>query len=289
MNVFTINDLEKSFGAKKVLLQCNLELHPGEIVGILGPNGCGKTTLMKIILGFLKSDNGYIEWSEQDFCPPKHAIGIIETPAFYPELSAMDNLLYFIPDLSLERLNKYAGSFGLLNDIQRKVGQFSYGMKQKLALIYVMLHNRDILILDEPTNGLDIDSKRVFIELIKEITQSEDKYVLVSSHDMYEMDKLCDSVYFLMDGITSQKMVVATLSEPNAYLVEFVDCHAYEKFISTTSIIYEKVQNSDRILKLYNIEDVSSLIKELASYGIIEVKKEKKTLADLYKDLRRTV
>ena len=244
---------------------------------------------MKIILGFLKSDNGYIEWSEQVFCPQKHAVGIIEAPAFYPELSAIDNLLYFIPDLSLEKLNKYAGSFGLLNDMHRNVGQFSYGMKQKLALIYIMLHNRNILIFDEPTNGLDIDSKRGFIELIKEITQSENKYVLVSSHDMYEMDKLCDSVYFLMDGITSQKVVVATLSEPNAYLVEFVDFQAYEKFISTTQLEYEKVQNTDRNLKLLNIEDASLLIKELASYGIIEVKKERKTLADLYNDLRRTI
>ncbi|MBR5824052.1 MAG: ABC transporter ATP-binding protein [Paludibacteraceae bacterium] len=289
MKVFTINDLRKSFGTKKVLQQCNLELRPGEIVGILGPNGCGKTTLMKIILGFLESDNGYIEWSEQDFCPQKHAVGIIEAPAFYSELSAMDNLLYFIPDLSLERLNKYASAFGLLNDMHRKVGQFSYGMKQKLALIYIMLHNRDVLILDEPTNGLDIDSKRVFIELIKEITKSEDKYVLVSSHDMYEMDKLCDSVYFLMDGITSQKVVVDTLSEPDIYWVEFVDSQACEKFILTTSIIYEKVQSSDRHLKINNIKEPSSLIKELASYGIIEVKKERKTLADLYNDLRRTI
>ncbi len=289
MNVFAINDLGKSFGEKKVLQQCNLELHPGEIVGILGPNGCGKTTLMKIILGFLKSDKGHIEWSEQDFCPPEHAIGIIEAPSFYPELSAMDNLLYFIPDLSLERLNKYASSFGLLNDIHRKVGQFSYGMKQKLALIYVMLHDREILILDEPTNGLDIDSKRVFIELIKKITKLENKYVLVSSHDMYEMDKLCDSVYFLLGGTTSHKVVVATLSEPNAYIVEFVDSRAYENFISTTSLTYGKVPITDRSIKLLNIEDASTLIKELASYGIIEVKKERKTLADLYNDLRQTI
>lgn len=289
MSVFSIEGLGKSFGTKKVLHRCDLKLHPGEIVGILGPNGCGKTTLMKIILGFLKSEAGHLAWSEQKYCPSKHAVGILEAPAFYPEISAMDNLLYFIPGLSIEKLNKYAISFGLQNDMYRKVGQFSYGMKQKLALIYIMMHDREILILDEPTNGLDIDSKRIFIELLKEKATLEKKYVLVSSHDMYEMDKLCDSVYFLMNGLTSHKIDVASLSESNNYLVEFADSQSCDQFVSITSLEYEIDQNNYRNLKLLNIKDPCSLIKELAPYGVIEVKRERKTLADLYKDLRQTL
>ena len=248
-----------------------------------------KTTLMKIILGFLRSEAGHLAWSEQQYCPSKHAVGILEAPAFYPEISAIDNLLYFIPSLSMDKLNKYAISFGLQNDMYRKVGQFSYGMKQKLALIYIMMHEREILILDEPTNGLDLDSKRIFIELLKEKAALEKKYVLVSSHDMYEMDKLCDSVYFLMNGLTSHKIDVASLSESNNYLVEFVDSQSCDRFVSITSLEYEIDQNNYRTLKLLNIIDACSLIKELAPYGVIEVKKERKTLADLYRDLRQTL
>jgi len=205
--VLAAHDLSKRFGSKVAVDHLNLEVRAGEIFGFLGPNGAGKTTTMRMALGLIRPTSGWVEVFGQDVA--RHAESVlpkvgplVETPALYLHLSGRDNLSAFaaplggVPAARLEALLELVQ----LGDRQRdKVGTYSLGMKQRLGLAVALLHDPELLVLDEPANGLDPAGIRSIRSLLRELRDSG-KTVFISSHVLGEVERLCDRVAILRRG-----------------------------------------------------------------------------------------
>lgn len=208
MNLLKINEISKTIKKQLLIENLSFELNEGEILGFLGPNGAGKTTTIKMIAGLFRPDKGEITIAGESLSKnPTHAkskIGlIIENPTFYEYLSGMENLkqtyrLY--GNVNQERLKKIINMVRLENSIHKKVGSYSLGMKQRLGLACALIHDPKVLILDEPTNGLDPDGIRELRELLVYLTREEKKGVLISSHMLAEMQQMCDRFIVIKNG-----------------------------------------------------------------------------------------
>ena len=206
--VMKIEHLSKSFGKKTVLNDISFETYSGEVFGFLGPNGAGKTTLIKIAVGHLMGDAGDISicgntlkknYEEAMACVG----GIVENPEFYKYMSGYDNLMLFArlhPDVTEERVREVIHLVGLDNRIKDKVKKYSLGMRQRLGVALSLLHRPKLLILDEPTNGLDPAGIKELRDILVRIAHEEGASVLVSSHLMSEMEMMCDRVGVIVEG-----------------------------------------------------------------------------------------
>ncbi|HHP5817368.1 TPA: lantibiotic protection ABC transporter ATP-binding protein [Streptococcus pyogenes] len=198
-----IQNLKKSYGKRTILNNVNMNIPKGKVYALIGPNGAGKSTIMKILTGLVSKTSGSIifegrEWSRRDL----RKIGsIIEEPPLYKNLSAYDNMKVVTTMLGVSEsailplLNKV----GLGNIDKRPVKQFSLGMKQRLGIAISLINSPKLLILDEPTNGLDpigIQELREIIELFK----SEGMTIMISSHILSEVEHLADFIGFIYEG-----------------------------------------------------------------------------------------
>ncbi|HES1821509.1 TPA: lantibiotic protection ABC transporter ATP-binding protein [Streptococcus pyogenes] len=198
-----IQNLKKSYGKRTILNNVNMNIPKGKVYALIGPNGAGKSTIMKILTGLVSKTNGSIifegrEWSRRDL----RKIGsIIEEPPLYKNLSAYDNMKVVTTMLGVSEsailplLNKV----GLGNIDKRPVKQFSLGMKQRLGIAISLINSPKLLILDEPTNGLDpigIQELREIIESFK----SEGMTIMISSHILSEVEHLADFIGFIYEG-----------------------------------------------------------------------------------------
>lgn len=203
-----IKNIEKRFGSRTVLNKVSFEAKTGEVFGLLGPNGAGKTTLIKMITGLLNIDYGEIlingKSLEHDFEAAMENIGaIVENPEFYKYMTGKQNILQYArlhKSVTMERVNEVIELVGLSNRINEKVGKYSLGMRQRLGLAITLLHNPKVLILDEPTNGLDPAGIKQLRDILTNMAHKEDVCVLVSSHLMSEMELMCDRVAILSNG-----------------------------------------------------------------------------------------
>ena len=203
INMLKIQNLRKSYGKRTVLDNVNMNIPKGKVYALIGPNGAGKSTIMKILTGLINKTSGSItfegrEWSRRDL----QKIGsIIEEPPLYKNLSAYDNMKVVTTMLGISNstilplLNKV----GLGNIDRRPVKQFSLGMKQRLGIAIALINSPKLLILDEPTNGLDpigIQELREIIESFK----SDGMTVMISSHILSEVEHLADFIGFIYEG-----------------------------------------------------------------------------------------
>lgn len=206
--VLKIEHLSKTFGKREILHDISFETYEGEIFGFLGPNGAGKTTTIKIAAGLLRLDEGEIYIAghsvKKNFEEAMACVGgIVENPEFYKYMSGLDNLRLFanIRDgITEERIKEVVHLVGLDNRIKDKVGKYSLGMRQRLGVAQAILHRPKLLILDEPTNGLDPAGIKELRDVLKEISHNEGVSVLVSSHLMSEMEMMCDRVGVIVNG-----------------------------------------------------------------------------------------
>lgn len=206
--VLKIEHLSKTFGKREILHDISFEIYEGEIFGFLGPNGAGKTTTIKIAAGLLRLDEGEIYIAghsvKKNFEEAMACVGgIVENPEFYKYMSGLDNLRLFanIRDgITEERIKEVVHLVGLDNRIKDKVGKYSLGMRQRLGVAQAILHRPKLLILDEPTNGLDPAGIKELRDVLKEISHNEGVSVLVSSHLMSEMEMMCDRVGVIVNG-----------------------------------------------------------------------------------------
>ena len=204
MNTISIQNVSKSFGQHKVLNNINLNCEKGFIYGIVGYNGSGKTVLFKSICGFIKPDSGVITIKGKPNSDiSKFNLGvIIEAPAYISELSGIDNLSYLYEiknKKNRKHLEEVLRLVGLDPLSKKKVSKYSMGMKQRLAIAQAIMEEQDILILDEPMNGLDKqgveDMRNLFIKL-----KNEGRTILLASHNREDIDILCDYVYEIDSG-----------------------------------------------------------------------------------------
>lgn len=201
--ILSIQNLTKNYGKTKALDQLTLEIHAGEVFGLLGPNGSGKTTTLGIVLGILQSDSGTFTWFENRYGHRfNQKIGaILETPNFYPYLNALDNLK-IIQTIKNSREDDLMALLTLVDLNHRATSKFktySLGMKQRLAIAATLIGQPDVLIFDEPTNGLDPRGIAEVREILQRIAATG-KSVIMASHMLDEVEKICDHVAIIKNG-----------------------------------------------------------------------------------------
>lgn len=205
--VLELKNVNKTYGKSKVIDNISLEVKEGEIYGFLGPNGSGKTTTIKMILRLISSDSGEIKVNGYDvkkqFEKAMECIGaIVENPDMYKYMSGIDNLRLHarIRNIDEQRVNEVLEMVDLKDRKKEKVSKYSLGMKQRLGLALTLLHKPKVLILDEPTNGLDPAGIKKLRDILKEIAHKENVAVFVSSHILSEMQLMCDKVAVIDSG-----------------------------------------------------------------------------------------
>ncbi len=200
-----VENVYKSFGREKVLNNVSLTIRPGQIYGIVGNNGSGKTVLMKCICGFMRPDKGkiYVDGKRigRDVDFPESIGVIIETPGFIPHETGFSNLkilagLKGIIDYT--EIKDTIRKVGLDPDMKKPVGKYSLGMRQRLGIAQAIMENPNVLILDEPFNGLDKHGVEEMRQLLKEL-KKEGKAILLASHNAKDIEELCDMVHDMED------------------------------------------------------------------------------------------
>jgi len=217
--MLTLTGITKSFKDKIVVRDVDLHIGENQIYGLVGSNGAGKTTVMKLISGLLREDSGTIEMfgkSGGGLVSARKSLGVlIESPAVNPDVSAYENLEYYFyifgkkPSKSV--INDYLELVSLHNIDKKKTGEFSLGMKQRLGIAIALINDAKLLLLDEPTNGLDPIGIIEIRKLILDIVKTKNISVLISSHILSELEQLADSFGFLHEGkimaeISSEEM-----------------------------------------------------------------------------------
>ena len=221
MAVLSINKLTKTYGKVKALDNLNLEIEAGNIYGLLGPNGSGKTTTLGIILGILGNDSGTYEWFDGQY-GDQHRMyigAILETPNFYPYLDAVDNLeiVARIKNVKQTNFDEILEQVNLANRKTSKFHSYSLGMKQRLAIAATLIGDPKVLIFDEPTNGLDPQGISEVRDVLTRVA-SKGNTVIMASHLLDEVEKICSHVAIIKDGILRKTGEVGALLNNDAQI-----------------------------------------------------------------------
>lgn len=288
--VLECKNLYKKIGRKEIIKDVSLSLEEGDILGFIGPNGAGKTTTIKLILGLQKIDKGEVIINGFDvknrFEKAIEKVGaMVDNSNSYSYLSGYKNLklisnLY--KNITEERIKEVVTLVGLQNRINDKVYKYSLGMKQRLLIAEAILHKPNILILDEPTNGLDPEGIRDLREILVTLAKKEKMAILVSSHNLSELESFCTKVCIIKSGTTIEERGIDEINKNEdevKYIVEVEDISVVKENISNIEIV------DDHHFKLYlNIDEVSNFVIKLKDCGIniYEVKKEKNTLEETF-------
>ena len=222
-----IEKVSKNYGTQEALSDVSFSLKKGEIVGFLGPNGAGKSTLMKIICCYLLQDNGNVKVCDLDtqgqVLLVKSKIGYLPennplyTDMYIKEYLSFVGAIYKIKNLT-ERVSEIIKKTGLTTEQHKKIRELSKGYQQRIGLAAALIHNPEVLILDEPTTGLDPNQLVEIRNLIKEVGQ--DKTVLLSTHIMQEVDKMCNRVIIINKGKIVDDQQISNLQKNNIDLEE---------------------------------------------------------------------
>ncbi|SEJ83985.1 ABC-2 type transport system ATP-binding protein [Dyadobacter sp. SG02] len=201
------DQLSYAYGNRPVLHQISLQVPAGSIYGFLGPNGSGKTTTIRLLLGLIHAPTQRISIFGQDIRANRLSVlrkvgALIETPTVYPHLSGRENLEIgrLARDASAGQVDRVLEMVGLTHDARRKVSDYSLGMRQRLGIALALLGDPELLILDEPTNGLDPAGIREIRRLLVELSQFHGKTVFISSHLLSEMEKMVTHVGIIHEG-----------------------------------------------------------------------------------------
>ena len=197
--------IDKNFGAEPVLSQCSISLQKGEIYGLVGINGAGKTTLMKILLGLQRPDEGIVELFGKEPDEDRGYLlkigSMIERPVFYEHLNAIEIL-----EMHLRYMGKEASVSGMLDRVglyharKKPVSSYSLGMKQRLGIADVLMKDPQIIIMDEPTLGIDPEGMRELLALIRQLSEEDQRTILISSHQLHQVQQICDRVGIFVKG-----------------------------------------------------------------------------------------
>lgn len=227
--VLSVSHLQKTIGKRKIIQDITFNVIAGEVFGFLGPNGAGKTTTIRMLVGLAKADAGEIQIGgyslTQRFPEAIGQVGcIVENPELYKFLTGRENLELFARmsgNVSLERIEELVDFVDLRNAIDDKVKTYSLGMRQRLGIAQALLHKPKVLILDEPTNGLDPAGIRELRQFIRKLAVEEGLAVFISSHLLSEIEMMCDRVAIIHKGKVISVGLVQTLMEQFADQVEW--------------------------------------------------------------------
>ena len=285
--VLECKSLNKKIGKKDILKNVSLEVQEGDILGFIGPNGAGKTTTIKLILGLQKINSGEVKINGYDiktqFEKAIERVGtIVENPDLYMYMSGLDNLkmiarLY--KNVDIKRIDEVIKLVGLENRIKDKVSKYSLGMRQRLGIAQAILHKPNLLILDEPTNGLDPEGIKQLRDLLTKLAKEENMAILISSHNLAELESFCNKITIIQNGEIIEtstledakrvegKMIYEIELDNTSDLdkiinkeIEIVDSNSFKVYLTKEEIpeiIKKLVDNNKKVYKV--CEDLTSL------------------------------
>ncbi len=229
MSVIKVQHISKHFGSLKAVDDLSFEVQAGQVFGFLGQNGSGKSTTIRMLLSLIHPSSGSIEIFGQSIEKNRAAIleqvgAIIERPDLYPYLSAKEHLQLFAKvrkqKITANAIDETLVKVGLANRANDKVQTFSLGMKQRLGIAIALVHNPSLIILDEPTNGLDPQGIADIRELIKKLAKEEGKTVFVSSHLLSEIEQVANQILIIHQGKKMVEGVTKELLDPQKRIVQ---------------------------------------------------------------------
>lgn len=262
---------------EKVLDDISLRVPEGSIYGFLGPNGAGKTTTLKLLLGLLKNQQGDIHVFGKDIRTHRTEIlrntgSLIEMPSLYSQLTATENLevLRKIYDAPKARIGEVLGLVGLASTGKKKAGAFSLGMKQRLSIAMALLHNPELLILDEPTNGLDPNGIIEIRNLLRELSSTRKITILVSSHLLAEVEKLVTHVGIIGNGQMRFEGTLAALMEKQRSGMCSIAVNDLQRALTicVQKQVPATIENEQLIIPEMPREQVALLNRQLVTNGI---------------------
>lgn len=289
-NILKIENLNTSYGKNLVLKDINLEIKEGSIFGLIGPNGAGKSTLMKSILGLVEKDSGKItlygkEVNEKNQKETNKNLGsLIEAPSFYDHLTAYDNLdlICDMKNINKEKIDNTLRDVGLIKSKDKKVREFSLGMKQRMGIAIALIGNPKFLILDEPINGLDPYGIEEMRDLFKSIVKNSNTSILISSHILDEIEKISTHIGILKNGSLTYSGSLEEYRElhPPVIVLKTSDNIKASKILALSQ---ENIIDDYLVLGNKSKEEVAKIIKTLVKdLDIYRVEKRKESLEKLF-------
>ncbi|TYA78590.1 ABC transporter ATP-binding protein [Seonamhaeicola marinus] len=308
-NCIEISGLTKKYGTHLAVDDLTLSIAKGEIFGLLGPNGAGKSTTILMLLGLTEVDSGHVKVCDIDATrhplEVKRKVGYLpEDVGFYNDYSGLQNLVYIaqLNNIPIKQAKKDAllilEEVGLLDAKDKKVGTYSRGMRQRLGLAEVLIKEPEVIILDEPTLGLDPEGVRKFLQLIVELSRKKGITVLFSSHHLHQIQQVCDRVGIFVKGKLLAEGKISDLAEQlfskNTFTTELGITDSKEITDTTLNEITEKISTIKNVAKVtshgshFSIESKSDVSGELSKlivglgYGISYLTKKEYGLDDIY-------
>lgn len=292
--VLECNNLYKKFGKKEIIKNVSTTLESGDILGFIGPNGAGKTTTIKLILGLQKIDKGTVKINgydiTTDFEKAIEKVGaIVENPDLYMYLSGYKNLKMIArmyKNVDTARINEVVKLVGLQERINDKVSKYSLGMRQRLGIAQAILHRPNILILDEPTNGLDPEGIRELRELMQKLAKEEQMAILISSHNLAELDSFCTKICIIKNGEVIETKEINQLKEEskmNYTIFKVSNTNKIKELAESANIL-----NNQEFKILTSEIEAAALVKRLVENNIdvYRIEEESISLEDAF--LKRT-
>ncbi|MBB4826653.1 ABC-2 type transport system ATP-binding protein [Sporosarcina luteola] len=290
--------LTKAFQGKEIVSGLNMTVKKGEIYGLLGPNGAGKTTLMKMLLNLVKPTAGEIHilgetLTHSSFELLKRMGNIIEYPIFYEKLSAFDNLVLhceYMGYYKQEEIHETIELVGLKNIDNKPVKEFSLGMKQRLGIARAILTRPELLILDEPINGLDPSGIKEIRNLFQMLTKQYGITLLISSHILGEIEQLADTIGIINKGQLIKEISMDDIREQNTEYIELVTphqrkaCYVLEELLAISN--YKVVDDST--IRIYDANVTQTAISKELILNDIEIEsinRKVKNLEEYFLDL----
>ncbi|KVV13836.1 gliding motility-associated ABC transporter ATP-binding subunit GldA [Flavobacterium sp. TAB 87] len=294
-----VNNLSKSYGVQKALDSVSFSIQKGEIVGFLGPNGAGKSTLMKILTTYLEADSGTATVNEFDVTiNPKNvqlSIGYLpEHNPLYLDLYVREYLSFNadVYKVAKSRIEEVLTLTGLNKESHKKIGQLSKGYRQRVGLANALLHNPDVLILDEPTTGLDPNQLVEIRNVIKNV--GKDKTVFLSTHIMQEVEAICDRVIIINNGkIVADKKLEHLISADKEQVIEVeFDYKIEEQLIARIENItaYKNTHDMTWELTFLSDKDMRSAIFDFATENglkTLQLNTKNKNLEAVFREMTK--
>lgn len=287
--ILKCDKLNKSFGKKKILKDVSFELYEGDILGFIGPNGAGKTTTIKMILGLQNIDSGSVLINgydiKKDFEKAILSVGtIVENPDLYMYLTGYENLKLvanMYKNIDKNRVDEVIKIVKLEQRINDKVSKYSLGMRQRLGIAQAILHKPNLLILDEPTNGLDPEGIKELREIIKNLALKENVGVLISSHNLSELESFCNKVVIIKNGKIIDKNNLSDVKKiEHSYIIEVDNINNIKNIIG---LDIEFISSNTFKVNI-DKENIPLIIKKLVdnNINIYMVKEETISLEDAF-------
>ena len=295
MSLKVIN-ISKSFGSQKALNKVSFEIKKGEIVGFLGPNGAGKSTMMKILTTYSKADKGDAFVNEYDvLSKPREVqkcIGYLpEHNPLYKDMYVKEYLAFNaeVYKISKKRITKVIEQTGLSPEAHKKIGALSKGYQQRVGLASALLHDPEVLILDEPTTGLDPNQLIEIRKLIKQI--SKKKTILLSTHIMKEVEAVCDRVLIINQGVLVADKKLSDLREENEQIIEVeFDYRVEEAFLQRLPKVTKVLNTGGFVYEITfgTSKDMRSVVFDFAhdnKLKTLQLSRKNKNLEGLFTEL----